>query len=125
MSYEPNRKHLSFYHESLHDVSARTESVGISFVKHKQKWPKLTTGAARILGPYATQNTVELTRTETDKYMRRETFELTNKESFENCTSPGYVIVKYANNPIGVAMIKFTDNMPYLCSLYPKNWKKT
>ena len=69
---EPNRKHLSFYHSSLEPVEARTESVGISFAKHKQKWPKLTTGATRILGGFAKKN-IDLTKEQTNKYMKRET----------------------------------------------------
>ena len=120
---EPNRKHLSFFHESLEDVQCRKESKGISFAKHKQKWPKLTTGAARVLGKYASKNIVKLNRDEADRYMQRESFEL-KEASLEACDGPGYVIVSYLNNPIGVGMLKFGDKLPYLCSLYPKGWKK-
>ena len=122
---EPNRKHLSFYHSSLEPVKAKTESVGISFAKHKQKWPKLTTGATRVLGHFAKKNIVHLTRDEANKYMQRETFELPNKSCLIDCESAGYVIVKYENNPIGVGMLKFGEKSTYLCSLYPKNWKKS
>ena len=122
---QPNRKHLSFYHSSLEAVKARTESVGISFAKHKQKWPKLTTGATRVLGGFARKNIVHLNKDETNRYMQRETFELANESQLIDCESAGYVIVKYENNPIGVGMLKYGENSAYLCSLYPKNWKKT
>ena len=56
--------------------------------------------------------------------MQRETFELSNENKLVECESQGYVIVKYENTPIGVGMLKFDDISAYLCSLYPKNWKK-
>ena len=120
---EPNRKHLSFYHESLSKVSCKSESLGISFAKHKQKWPKLTTGATRVLGHLAKKNIVNLNRELANSYMQRNSFDI-DSSSLEACESAGYVIVKYLGNPIGVAMLKFGDKSPYLCSLYPKNWKK-
>ena len=121
---EPNRKHLSFHHSSLMVGEVDSESVGISFAKHKQKWPKLTTGAARVIGEFAKKNFIELTRSEADSYMKRETFDIEDRRQLERCESPGYVIVKYENTPIGVGMLKYDDISAYLCSLYPKNWKK-
>ena len=51
---------LVFITQVLESVEAKSRIGWNSFAKHKQKWPKLTTGAARILGNFAKKNIVHL-----------------------------------------------------------------
>jgi NOL1/NOP2/sun family putative RNA methylase len=79
--------------------------------------PKLTTGAALLLGPAAQQNRLALTPTQRDRYLRRELL-VPNAEQVVDCR-PGQVIVTYRGHALGVAVLHRSGQLE---SLFPSRW---
>jgi hypothetical protein len=79
--------------------------------------PKLTTGAALLLGSAAQQNRLALTATQRDSYLRRELL-VPSAEQAAGCR-PGQVIVTYRGHPLGVAVLHRSGQLE---SLFPRRW---
>lgn len=95
---------------------------GLIFMKTGTNYPKLTTGAAAILGNHATQNVVSLTDTQFERYLKREDIKLTSEQVI-NCSSTGFVIVRYRGHTAGLGLYlsPHGDKPPRLQSLFPKS----
>ena len=96
---------------------------GLMLMKSDPKYPKLSTEAAMMLGSFSVKHVVDLNRSETHRYMRREKQEI-HKRYCAGYTEPGYVLVRYAGAGIGMGFLRFEPGRKtgWLESLYPKSW---
>ena len=95
-------------------------AVGLPFIHINMAFPKLTTGAARLLGPLATKNVIVLTETQADWYLRRVN-QRVEPAQLEADTSKGYVLAMHAGFVLGVGLLRpQEDGSGWLESLYPK-----
>jgi hypothetical protein len=95
-------------------------AVGLPFIHTNMAFPKLTTGAARLLGPLATRNVIVLTAPQADWYLRRVNQRVEPEQLADN-TSKGYVLVMHAGFVLGVGLLRLQeDGSGWLESLYPK-----
>lgn len=79
--------------------------------------PKLTTGAALLLGPAATRNRLALTAAQRERYLRRAPLTPTAAQTAD-CRW-GQVIVTYRGYPLGVAVLHRSGELE---SLFPRRW---
>ena len=79
--------------------------------------PKLTTGAALLLGTAATRQTLELGREQRDRYLRRELLRPSPMQ-IRDCR-PGQLLVRYRGFPLGVAVLHRSGDLE---SLFPSRW---
>ncbi|NEX16561.1 MAG: RNA methyltransferase [Halochromatium sp.] len=79
--------------------------------------PKLTTGAALLLGAAATRQTLELSAEQRDRYLRRELMH-PSPEQIVDCR-PGQLILRYRGFPLGVAVLHRSGDLE---SLFPSRW---
>ena len=79
--------------------------------------PKLTTGAALLLGPAATRQTLELSTEQRDRYLRREPL-CPSPTQTRDCR-PGQVLVRYRGFTLGVALLHRSGDLE---SLFPSRW---
>jgi hypothetical protein len=80
-------------------------AVGLPFIHTNMAFPKLTTGAARLLGPLATQHVIELTAAQADWYLRRVN-QAIPAEQLGQCTSKGYVLLRHAGVVLGLGLLR-------------------
>lgn len=79
--------------------------------------PKLTTGAALLLGAAATRQTLELSAEQRDRYLRREPLRPDPAQMID--CRPGQVLVRYLGFTLGVALLHRSGDLQ---SLFPSRW---
>lgn len=97
------------------------DSSGLIFMKTRTRFPKLSTGAAMILGQHAKRNVVRLSETQFQHYLKREECVLST-EQVQGCSETGFVIVMFAGHiaGLGLYLSAHHDKPPRLQSLFPK-----
>lgn len=115
---------------SLHLVAAdhlpperpAPQVIGMSFMRTRMKHPKLTTAAAMSFGHLAGRNTVAADRRQADAFLHRQPFEA-QPEQLEECTGPGYVLVRIEDAVLGVGLLRpDAAKKPEVSSYVPKAW---
>lgn len=81
----------------------RLDAPGLFFMRTGQRYAKLTTAAAMLLGQHATQNRIELTAEQARAYLQRQTFAVLPGQT-TTCTDTGYVVVCYHGYPLGLGI---------------------
>lgn len=116
--HQPNRKYL-FVTPTDHETISVPEPVsdGLPFIRTSLRYPKLTTAAARIIGPKASRNVVAATVEQTEAFVSREEFMLSNAQA-ATLTGTGYVLVTHRGMVLGVG-IYFEDGLR-VTSMFPK-----
>ncbi|MFP4063362.1 MAG: RsmB/NOP family class I SAM-dependent RNA methyltransferase [Halochromatium sp.] len=79
--------------------------------------PKLTTGAALLLGAAATRQILELSGEQRDRYLRREPMR-PDPEQIADCR-PGQILVRHRGCTLGVAVLHRSGALE---SLFPSRW---
>ncbi|GAB4264247.1 MAG: hypothetical protein Kow0080_03280 [Candidatus Promineifilaceae bacterium] len=99
------------------------DNIGLFFMRTTDRLPKLTTAATMLVGQWAQKNVVDLTDEQAVGYFLRETRPLLPQQT-HNCTSTGYVIVRYKGIVLGLGFYwaAQADKPHRLEGLYPKNW---
>lgn len=99
-------------------------SVGMPFLKHQAKTPKLTTEASTYFGRMIKRNFVELSADQLGAYIRREEVSL-RREQVAYCDGEGYVLVRHRSVPCGLAVLRSRGRgVWHLESLFPSGWAK-
>jgi len=95
---------------------------GLIFMKTGTRFPKLSTGAAMILGQYATQNHVTLNDAQFADYLERKECVLSSGQC-GRLIETGFVIVNYQSHIAGLALYLSPcgDKPARLQSLFPKS----
>ncbi|WP_168210345.1 hypothetical protein [Persicimonas caeni] len=93
--------------------------IGMSFLRTRMRFPKLTTAAAMTFGPLATRNVVALEQSQADQFLSREPFELSAAQA-QMCTDTGYVLVRIEDVFMGVGLYRAEKGT--VQSLLPKAW---
>lgn len=120
--YQPNSRYISFCPKDHNPPDGiPLESTGVYLMKTRISHPKLTTTAVQILGKYAQKNIVHLKKEQVEAYFLRKPVEI-SIEQMVNVKGNGYVIAKYMNHSIGIAVVDQEFGKVYLKSLFPKNW---
>ena len=116
--HQPNRKYL-FVTPRDHERISVPEPVsdGLPFIRTSLRYPKLTTAAARIIGPKASKNVVPATVEQTEAFVSREEFVLNNAQA-ANLTGTGYVLVTHRGMVLGVGI--YFENGFRVTSMFPK-----
>lgn len=96
----------------------RYDMHGLFFLKTQIKYPKLSTAAVGIFGPFATRNRVDLTNEQREIYCLQQDVQLTESQ-VSDCSALGYVILFYKSYPIGIGLLS-SDNKT-LKSCFPKH----
>lgn len=99
----------------------KRDASGLFAIKTQIQFPKLTTAPAMLLGKYATQNIVELNKSQVYDYFRQKDIDL-KQDQLHEVHSTGYVLVKHKAVFIGVGLyFSPNDNHDHvLRSLFPK-----
>jgi|GEM_PF-6320956 hypothetical protein len=97
------------------------ETCGQYLAKLSFQFPKLATGAARVLGRYARKNCVHLGRDQFRTYLKREDLWLDDTLA-QSVDGDGYVLVFYAGAACGVGLVHLSTEGCRLRSLFPKDW---
>jgi NOL1/NOP2/sun family putative RNA methylase len=79
--------------------------------------PKLTTGAALLLGSAATRQVLELNAEQRDRYLRRDLLRPSRTQTLD--CRPGQVLVRYRGFTLGVAVLHRSGDLE---SLFPGRW---
>jgi NOL1/NOP2/sun family putative RNA methylase len=95
----------------------RKPSMGLSFIRVGNRYPKLTTAAAMLIGRSAVRNRLDLLPDQLKAYLARRHFPL--KSDQVDSISGGYVLVHYQGHPLGLGCWHADPGM--VESLYPKN----
>lgn len=99
-----------------------TESCGLMLLRASINHPKMPTGMANRLARHVKCNVVDLDEPQRELYLRREKCELC-PEQIANCTSDGYVFVRFGGFGLGQGSLDRTRGSIELLSLFPKGWK--
>lgn len=116
-------------------LSPRPQSVGMPFLYPDMRFPKLTTVGARLVAPGLTRSRVDATASQTDAYLRRQTFRLAPEQQ-RRLPGPGFVLVCHAGYALGLGlayrseegsregagMVEGTEPALEVDSLSPKRW---
>lgn len=97
----------------------RLDAPGLFFMRTGQRYAKLTTAAAMLLGQHATQNRIDLTPEQTQAYLQRQTFAVEPAQT-TTCTDTGYVVVCYYGYPLGLGVFHTLSGQ--VESHFPKAW---
>jgi 16S rRNA (cytosine1407-C5)-methyltransferase len=97
----------------------RLDAPGLFFMRTGQRYAKLTTAAAMLLGQHATQNRIDLTAEQARAYLQRQTFAVLPGQT-TTCTDTGYVVVCYHGYPLGLGI--FHTLSGEVESHFPKAW---
>lgn len=101
--------------------SLKRDVTGLLCIKTKTNFPKLSTGAAGVLGQYARRHVIQLDDTQFDAYLHRQEITLSDEQR-QLCESTGFVVVRYGDYVAGMGLYL----TPHECrparlqSLYPK-----
>lgn len=95
----------------------RAESSGLFFHRTNVRPPKPTTAGAMLFGRAATRSRLELSRSQRDSYLRRDTFGPTAEQPAAN--PPGQVLVSYRGHILGVGVLYRSGVIE---SLFPSRW---
>jgi hypothetical protein len=79
--------------------------IGMSFMRTRMRFPKLTTAAAMTFGPHATKNHVALSREQADQFLSRELLEISPAQA-KACTGTGYVLVRVEEVVLGIGLFR-------------------
>ena len=99
----------------------RLDSPGLFFMRAGNRYPKMTTAAAMLLGQHATQNRIELTADQAKAYLQRQTITPSEAQT-ATCTDTGYVILSYRSFPLGLGV--FHSKSSQIESHFPKAWRR-
>ncbi|MDJ0854695.1 MAG: RsmB/NOP family class I SAM-dependent RNA methyltransferase [Desulfobacterales bacterium] len=91
--------------------------VGLPFLRVGNRYPKLTTAAAMVLGAGATRNCITLTADQLGDYLARRAFAATSDQIQGG--AGGYVMIRYQGFTLGLGCLHATRGS--IESLYPKN----
>jgi NOL1/NOP2/sun family putative RNA methylase len=97
----------------------RLDAPGLFFMRTGQRYAKLTTAAAMLLGQHATQNRIDLTPKQAQAFLQRQTFAVQAAQT-TTCTDTGYVVVCYHGYPLGLGV--FHTLSGEVESHFPKAW---
>ncbi|HEX6386077.1 MAG TPA: RsmB/NOP family class I SAM-dependent RNA methyltransferase [Anaerolineae bacterium] len=100
------------------------DAVGLVFMQTSGKYPKLTTAAAMLFGPWARRNVIDLEAEQAEAYLSRQDFALTAGQA-RYCTGTGYVLLRYQNFVLGVGVYRLRTDSAFVESLYPKAWSRS
>lgn len=101
------------------------QTVGMSFLYPDMRFPKLTTAAARLLGPWIRHNAIEADRLQADAYLRRRVFALDPAQTGE-VSGPGFLLVRHADIALGLGFARRREAGGFeVESLSPKMWVST
>jgi NOL1/NOP2/fmu family ribosome biogenesis protein len=95
--------------------------VGMSFMRTRMRFPKLTTAAAMAFGAHATKNHVALSRDQADRFLSREPLEVSPAQTAA-CTGTGYVLVRVDEVVLGIGLFRQHETGGSIKSLLPKAW---
>ena len=96
--------------------------IGMSFMRTRMKFPKLTTAAAMTFGHLATRNVIAADRRQADAFLRRERFDV-RPEQLAACNGRGYVLVSVEDAVLGVGLLRPREaKQPEVSSFVPKAW---
>lgn len=98
------------------------DAVGMQFIRLRNRYPKLSTAAAMLLGPSARQNVIDLTREQQRAFVARLDVALSAGQ-LQACTSEGYVLARYQGFVLGVGVCLPAAGV--LQSMYPKGWAQS
>lgn len=110
----------------LADDHARPETPpavvsGLTLTRDRAKQPKLSTQAALAIGAQATLNFIDIDGDEMTAYVERKDWEIA-EDRLAACDGPGHVLLRHAGHPIGIAALRFCDDVWIIESLFPKGW---
>jgi NOL1/NOP2/fmu family ribosome biogenesis protein len=98
------------------------DSVGMTFIRAKGKYPKLTTASSLLFGQHATKNLIDLDKEQLMAYYGREEFPVSADQMTECSEGSGYVMVRFQGFPIGIGVYRQTKGT--LESAFPKGWSR-
>lgn len=119
--HRPNTKSIGMTNKG-HQPPLRPEplSSGLILFHTNMKHPKLTTGAAMLLGRSATRQVLELDQEQADLYLHRLNF-IVEAEQLERCHEDGYVLCRHAGFGMGLGTLtRQEEGRGLVVSLYPK-----
>ncbi|MEM7332367.1 MAG: RsmB/NOP family class I SAM-dependent RNA methyltransferase [Chloroflexota bacterium] len=102
-------------------VKPQADQVGMHFMRVEGKYPKLTTGAAMIFGPFAQRNVLTLTPEQAKAFYLREEFPINDTQASQ-LNGNGYVMLRYQDAFIGQGT--FYIDGQRIASLFPKAWSR-
>lgn len=120
--FQPNDK--AIYATSkvhLPPQQPKPDAVGVLFMKINNRYPKLTTAGAMMVGAHAERNAVELDSAQLEAYVTRQDVQL----SVGQCAPVegyGYVLVRHQGATLGVGLFQPDETGGVVKSMYPKGW---
>lgn len=99
----------------------KPQIVGMSFMRTRMRFPKLTTAAAMAFGAHATRNHVALSRDQADRFLSRVRLHVSSARA-QTCTGTGYVLVRVDEVFLGVGLFRQGDDGGTIDSMLPKAW---
>lgn len=97
------------------------DSLGMMYMRTSERYPKLSTAVAQLLGNQATQNFILLTSTQVQAFFARQDFPLSDDQT-THCTGTGYVLLLYQQHPVGVGI--YYAHTKQIESTFPKGWTR-
>ena len=94
---------------------------GLPLQRTPQKIPKLKTGAAMLLGRYATRNRLTLTLPQARAYVERKPFFI-DADALPPDVTPGYVLLAFDEIDIGLGFLSKKNERFEVLSLLPDKW---
>ena len=119
--HRPNGKSVAVANQGHQPpTSPAPLSSGLTLAHTNMLYPKLTTGAAMLLGKHATRQVIELDEPQTDDYLHRRAFRV-EAQALERCHEDGYVLLRHAGHALGLGMMaRQEDGGALISSLFPK-----
>lgn len=99
----------------------KPDSIGMTFIRSKGKYPKLTTASALYFGEQATRNLVDLDAAQALAFYGRQEFPVSSDQLID-CNSSGFVMARFRGFPIGIGIYRQAKGT--LESTFPKGWAR-
>ena len=119
--YASHKSNLALYRNAL--SSFNFDAMGLFFLKTKIRYPKLSSAASLLVGPYATKSMVSLDAEQLQSYLEKRDV-LLKPSQRTACKKTGYVIVKHRGFVVGQGLLfQREEHQEWpMRSLFPGYW---
>lgn len=99
----------------------RRNQTGLRLIRLGLKHPKLTTAGALLFGDRATRNVLNLNEHQLKLFLDRQRVPL-HGDQRAACGDPGYVLLRYRDEMLGIALLLDENGKPALKPMPPRAW---
>ena len=100
--------------------------LGLPAMRRRSMPVKPTTAAALLYGCHAVRNVLDVDTAQAQAYLNRETIHAPAARQLEQCTGPGFIVLRYRGYVLGLGQLIYDreTGVPRVVSLMPQAWSR-